>query len=472
MGGGSHYTRRAVLSAAAAGSGGVLLSAAVPAWAKRKSVLPAAQRHSRPHRRRVDELPYPDREMGESGIPQIEYLVLVMMENHSTDNILGLLPTVSPAHRWSFDGLPLDNTGKPIAWNPDKTGNRVYSYPLADMCPFQGLGQDWNATHVQWDNGKMDGFVENAGYKTPMSYFTPEQLPISYAVASNYAISDRHFCSVMGQTLPNRRFYFSGTSSGYVNDDDASIFVDAANGTIFDRLSAAKISFMDYANGDPTPDFFPSFRDRYQIYCTGQQQFFADAAAGKLPTVSVVEANGNWETEENPQDVAYGENFVANVVDACQKSPLWPKMALFITYDEHGGYYDHVAPPAAVAPDDIAPILTSGDGGASAKGGFDRYGFRVPFMVVSPWAQPDAYVSHQVTDHTSVLAFIESWRNLAPMTKRDAAAWDLRDMFDVSQPNFADGITLPTPPSISGTLAQCKADGEDPPTSSDPEPDV
>jgi phospholipase C len=193
----SKITRRTALSAAAATSGGVLLSTAVPAWAKKKSVVPASK-HLRAHKRRVDELPYPDREMGESGIPQIEYLVLVMMENHSTDNILGLLPTVSPAHRWSFDGLPLDNTGKPIAWNPDKTGNRVYSYPLADMCPFQGLGQDWNATHVQWDNGKMDGFVENAGYKTPMSYFTPEQLPISYAVASNYAISDRHFCSVMG----------------------------------------------------------------------------------------------------------------------------------------------------------------------------------------------------------------------------------------------------------------------------------
>jgi phospholipase C len=456
-------TRRTALAAAAAGSGGVLLTTAVPAWAKRKSVVPAAM-HSRPHRRRVDELPYPDREMGESGIPQIENVVLVMMENHSADNILGMLPTVSNAHRWSYDGLPLDNVGKPIAANPDKSGKLVYSYKLPDLCPFQGLGQDWNATHVQYDNGKMDGFVVNAGFDTPMGYFTPDQLPVTYALASNYAISDRKFCSVMGQTMPNRRFYFAGTCSGYVNDDDAALLVDAANGTIFDRFNAARTPWQLFTDGTPTPDYFPSFRSAEQAHCSGINEFFSAAAAGTLPRVTYVEANGNYQSEENPQDIAYGENFLQAVADACQKSPQWEKLALIITYDEHGGYYDHVPPPAAVAPDGIAPILSSADGGASATGGFDRYGFRVPFIVVSPWAQPNAYVSHQVIDHTSILAFLESWLNLPPMTKRDAAAWDLRDMFDISQPNFEEGVVLPAPPSIDDTLAQCRADGEDPPT--------
>ncbi len=465
MGTESKITRRTALSAAAVTSGSVLLSTAVPAWARKKSVAPST--HSRPHKRRIDELPYPDREMGEIGIPQIENIVLVMMENHSADNILGMLPSVSAAHRWSFDGLPLDNTGKPIASNPDKTGKAVYSYPLPDMCPFQGLGQDWNATHVQYDSGKMDGFVENAGFNTPMGYFTPEQLPVSYALASNYPVSDRRFCSVMGQTLPNRRFYFSGTSSGYVNDDDESILVDAANGTIFDRFNAAKTAWSLYTDGTPTPYYFPSFRSAESAHCSGLNDFFTAAAAGKLPTVTYVEANGSYQSEENPQDVAYGENFIQSVVQACQKSPQWSKMAVFITYDEHGGYYDHVPPPAAVPPDGIAPILSSGDGGATAKGGFDRYGFRVPSYVISPWAQPNAYVSHQVTDHTSVLAFLESWLNLPPMTKRDAAAWDMRDMFDITQPNFPNGIELPAPPSIDLTLDQCRADGEDPPTAQD-----
>jgi phospholipase C len=437
--------------------------AASPAWARRRSAVAAI--HNRPHKRRVDELPYADREMGEPGIPQIEHVVCVMMENHSLDNVLGMLPAVSPKHRWSFDGLPLDNRGTPIASNPDKTGKPVLSYPLPDLCPFQGLSQDWNNSHLQYDGGMNDGFVVTTGSDVPMSYLTSGQMPVTYALASNYAISDRHFCSMLGQTLPNRRFYFSGTSSGYVNDDDSSIFVDAANGTIFDRLSAAKASFMVYTDGTPTPDYFPSFRDKFQLHCSGLTQFSSAAAAGTLPTVSYVEANGNYESEENPQDIAYGENFVARVVEACQSSPLWPKMALFITYDEHGGYYDHVPPPSAVLPDGIQPILgLSSDG--TYKAAFDRYGFRVPFMVISPWAQPDGYVSHKVSDHTSVLAFIESWLNLPPMTNRDAAAWNLSDMFDVSAPSFEAGIALPAPPSIDATLAQCRADGEDPPTAS------
>ena len=452
------YTRRSVLGAAAAGSGGLLLSAAMPAWAKTT--------HQRPHRGRVDVLPYPDREMGEPGLPQIEHVVCVMMENHSLDNVLGMLPAFSAPHRWSFDGLPLDNRGTPIASNPDSSGRAVLSYPSPDLCPDQGLSQDWNNSHLQYDNGKNDGFVVTTGSNVPMSYLTPAQMPISYALASNYAISDRHFCSLMGQTLPNRRYYFSATSSGYVNDDDQSLLVDAANGTIFDRLNSAGTSFMVYTDGTPTPYYFPSFRDDYELHVAGLSQFTSAAAGGTLPTVSYVEANGNYESEENPQDIAYGENFVAMVVNACQSSPLWSKLALFITYDEHGGYYDHVPPPAAVAPDGIQPILgLSSDGTYPAA--FNRYGFRVPFMVVSPWAQPDAYVSHQVTDHTSVLAFIEHWLNLPPMTQRDAAAWNLADMFDVSAPSFPDGIKLPAPPDIDATLAQCQADGEDPPTSSD-----
>jgi phospholipase C len=465
MGTDSLISRRRALGAAAAGSGGLLLSAAVPALAKTKPPVT----HTRPHKRRVDELPYADREMGEPGIPQIEHLVLVMMENHSLDNILGMLPAVSAPHRWSFDGLPLNNAGVPIAANPDKTGAATYSYRLPDLCPFQGLGQDWNASHTQYDDGLNDGFVENAGVKTPMGYFTEDQFPVTYAIARNYPISDRHFCSLMGQTLPNRRYYFSATSSGYVNDDDQSLLVDAANGTIFDRLNAAKTTWRLYTDGTPTPDYFPSFRSAEQANCTGLNQFFTDAADGNLRTVTYVEANGNYQSEENPQDVAYGENFVDSVVMAVQKSPLWSKTALFITYDEHGGYYDHVPPPAAVEPDNIQPMLgLSSDG--TYKASFNRYGFRVPFMVVSPWAQPDSYVSHQVTDHTSVLAFMESWLNLPPMTQRDAAAWDLQDMFDISQPNFPDGIELPAPPSITSSLAQCRADGEDPPVANNADP--
>jgi phospholipase C len=452
---GDRITRRAALGAGAATT---LALAGVPAWAR--------SRHLRPHRRRPDELPYPDRPMGEPGIPQIEHLVLVMLENHSTDNVLGMLPMFSRPHRWDFDGLPVNRYGVPIASNPDLNGRRVRSFGLADMCPDSGLTQNWNSSHKQWGGGHNDGFVTNAQSHTPMSYLTPSQMPVTYGLASQFPVSDRFFCSLLGQTLPNRRYYFSGTSSGQVNDDDSSLLVPAANGTIFDRLDAAKVTWRVYYGNTPSPFYFPNFRNNpLQVArCVNNQQFFSDAAAGRLPSVSYLEENFSYQSEENPQDIAYGEAFLARVAGAVMHGPLWPKTALFVTYDEHGGYYDHVPPPAAVPPDAIPPNLTlSSKGTFPAK--FDRYGFRVPLMVISPWGQP-RYVSHRVADLTSILAFIERKWNLPPMTRRDAAAWDLSDMFDVSAPRLAKPPTLPAAPDVDTTLAKCRADGKSPPTNS------
>ena len=387
-----------------------------------------------------------------------------MLENHSADNILGLLPQAVPARRHDFDGLPVDRRGRPIASNPNVTGKPpVFSYHAPDMCPSSGLTQNWNSSHRQYNNGRNDGFVTNAGSTTPMSYFTAADLPVTYALAGHFPLSDRYFSSMLGQTLPNRRYYFSGTSSGQVNDDDSSLLVSAANGTIFDRLDTGKVDWTVYYDGTPSPFYFPNFRDNpLQVAkCVKNTQFFADAAAGKLPRVAYVEQNGKYQSEENPQNIAYGEAFLRSVAEACMHSPQWGKLALFVTYDEHGGYYDHVAPPPAVVPDDIPPDLTlSKKGTYPAR--FDRYGFRVPFTVVSPWGQP-RYVSHRVADHTSILAFLEHSFNLPPMTHRDAAAWDLRDLFDLTAPQLS-AIDLPPAPSIDSTTAQCKADGTTPPT--------
>jgi phospholipase C len=453
-------TRRSALIGAGGLAGTLALASATPSWARKTRIAPvnrAAQRV-----RMIDQLPDPNRAKGEALYPEIKNLVLVMMENHSTDNVLGLLGKYSPKHRHTFDGLPLDKKDVPRAHNPNKHGKRVYSYALPDMCPFQGLSQDWNNSHLQWDHGRNDGFVITTNSNVPMSYLTREQMPVTYAIAENYAVSDRNFCSLMGQTLPNRRFYFSGTSSGYCNDTDTSILVDAANGTIFDRLDDANVSWNLYTDGTPTPDYFPSYRSVEQLKCGTLSEFHGLAAAGKLPTVTYVEANGNWESEENPQDIAYGENFLANVVNAVQSSPQWPNIALFVTYDEHGGYFDHVPPAPAVEPDGIQPILGSSTG-ATYKAAFNRTGFRVPHTIVSPWAKT-GYVSHKITDHTSALAFIETQWNLGPMTKRDAAAWDYTDQFDFSAPSHETPVKMPKPPSISGTLALCRKHGEDPPT--------
>jgi phospholipase C len=455
---GERITRRAAIGAGAATT---LALTGAPAWARSRS-----SRRLRPHRPRPNELPYPDRPMGEPGIPQIEHLVLVMLENHSTDNVLGMLPTFSRAHRWDFDGLPVNRYGTPIASNPGVNGKPVRSFPGPDLCPDSGLTQNWNSSHHQYDGGRNDGFVINAQSQTPMSYLTPAQMPVTYALASHFPISDRYFCSLLGQTLPNRRYYFSGTSSGQVNDDNSSLLVPAANGTIFDRLDAGKVSWRLYYGNVPSPFYFPNFRNNpVQVArCVNNEQFFSDAAAGRLQSVSYVEENFNYQSEENPQDIAYGEAFLARVASAVMHGPLWSKTALFVTYDEHGGYYDHVPPPAAVVPDDIPPDLSlSSKGTFPAK--FDRYGFRVPLTVISPWGQP-SYVSHKVADHTSVLAFIEHKWNLPPLTRRDAAAWDLRDMFDVSTPRLPAPLALPAAPDINASLAKCRADGESPPTNS------
>jgi phospholipase C len=457
----SLLTRRAALGAGAGLAAGVAFGT-LPAWARMRT----PPRHRRPHRPRPDELPRPDQPMGEPGIPQLETIVLVMMENHSADNMLGMLPHTYPARDWYFDGLPIDRRGVPIASNPDLHGKPVYSFHAPDLCPSSGLTQNWNSSHTQYDNGRNNGFVVNANSTVPMSYFTAEDLPVTYALASHFPVSDRYFCSVLGQTLPNRRYYFSGTSSGQVNDDDSALFVSAANGTIFDRLDAADVDWLVYYDGTPSPFYFPNFRDNpLQVArCVNNSQFFTDAAAGRLPAVAYLEENFTYQSEENPQNIAYGENFVRSVAAACMNSPQWHKMALFITYDEHGGYYDHVPPPSAVIPDDIPPDLKLSPKG-TYPAQFDRYGFRVPFTIVSPWGQPQ-YVSHKVVDHTSVLAFLEHKWNLPPMTHRDAAAWDLRDMFDVSAPQLAEPFELPAAPSISQTTAKCNADGESPPAPS------
>lgn len=448
-------TRRSALGIGA-GAAATLALGGLPAWA-RVTASPYL-----PYRLRPDQLPHPDRPMGEPGIPRIEHVVLLMMENHSTDNVLGMLPHVSAARR-DFDGLPVDRNGIPIASNPDNTGRHVRSFALPDVCPAHGLTQNWNSSHHQWDSGRNDGFVRNANSHTPMGYLTSAQMPVTYALASHFPVSDRFFCSVLGQTLPNRRYYFSGTSSGQINDDNSSILVSAHNGTIFDRLDAGRVSWRVYYGNTPSPFYFPNFRNnpRQVARCVKNAQFFSDAAGGRLPSISYLEENFAYQSEENPQDIAFGESFLRRVATAVMDSPVWPKTALFITYDEHGGWYDHVPPPRAVPPDNIPAAL-----GLSAKGTFparfDRYGFRVPLTVVTPWARP-GYVSHKVADLTSILAFIERKWNLPPMTRRDAGAWDLSDMFDVSTRRLLEPIALPPAPDISTTLAKCRADGEAPP---------
>ena len=160
---------------------------------------------------------------------------------------------------------------------------------------------------------------------------------------------------------------------------------------------------------------------------------------------------GDQKWSEEDADVQNGEAYSSSLINAVLHSPAWPKSVLFFTYDEHGGYYDHVPPPPAVAPDDIAPRITVPP---DQPGAFDRYGFRVPSVVISPFAK-QGYVSSVVHDHTSILKFIETKFNLGALTYRDANADDLLDTLDFANPGFLDPPVLPAP-GLPATGSACQ----------------
>jgi phospholipase C len=208
-----------------------------------------------------------------------------------------------------------------------------------------------------------------------------------------------------------------------------------------------------------TADLYPLGFVRSVNHLRPITEFWQAARAGRLPAVSIVDPDFGRCSEENPQDVQVGEGFAAKVVNAVMTGRGWPKTLLIWLYDEHGGYYDHVSPPEAPEPDDVpgqnpmdrflllrllrftsyAKLIDTADAGPTA---YDRLGFRVPAVIVSPYAKP-GHVTSTVYDHTSILKLIERKWNLPPLTRRDAAANDPLDALDFeSPPHFL------TPPSL------------------------
>ena len=436
---GEHIDRRRVLQGLAAGSS--LLLTGMASGCDRR----------RPHRGPGDR-PDPRCPEGADLLPEIEHIVIYMQENHSYDSYFGMHPR--------GDGYRLRH-GVPTNSNPDPDGNPVTVFHAPDTCQSgRGVSQRWSSTHLQIDGGRMDGFLFD-GNTNAMRYWDRSDVPLYWSLADTFPLCDRWFTSAPCQTYPNRMYLQAATSQGLVATDVAKALAmpHPANGTIWERLDAFGIPWLDYCWDLPDIALFFSFWQANQHRVKPFLQFLADCRAGTLPAVSIVSPGITAYTEENPRDIQLGEAYSASVINAVMHSPAWPKTALFFMYDEHGGYYDHVRPPRAVAPDDIPPDVEAVPGTSHA---FDHYGPRVPAFVISPFARRH-YVSHRVHDHTSVLRFIETKWNLGALTFRDANASNLLDCFDFRRPAFLDPPELAAP-GLPATGSACQPETPPPPT--------
>jgi len=356
----------------------------------------------------------------------VQHVVVVMLENRSFDHMLSDLPAVGVTDLLSQPSADVTNP-------QTSPGIPVPRGPAADYCIQNGINHEWGDVHLQLNAGNMNGFVE-ASNAHAMEYYTHSDLPILYSLASNFAISDRHFSSLLGPTWPNRLFLFAASSCGYAEglDTNPEVTLDcgATAPNIVKAVRDAHHSFEFYDDsGLGSVAFGLGISSPPRTFAS----FKADAASSTLPDVAFVGAStGEFvappeDDDHPPANVLLGETFLYNVVQALTANrATWAKTVLFITFDEHGGFYDHVVPPRACDP--------LGDESKSLRDyAFNQFGFRVPLIVVSPFAR-HGYVSHADTDHSSITRFIEHWLHLGALTARDANAWPFLDMFDFDSP--------------------------------------
>jgi phospholipase C len=387
---------------------------------------------------------------------KIEHIIVLMLENRSFDSMLGNLYPKSPA----FNGLfgnetnPCHGQTDICVWSDENLDQNAMSIPNPDP------GELWNDINMQLFglDGKpgiqlppMNGFVnnyvkqnaqppENYIPQAIMHYYSPTQVPVLSQLAKQFAVSDQWFASAPCQTWPNRFFLHTGTANGYENNSPTHFpyLMD----TIFNHLQSAKKSWIIYFHDFPqtlTLSKLWSYPDHFHFI----DKFKEDAKKGNLPAYSFIEPRyfpglALPNDQHPPHHVGLGEQLIAEIYNAVRSAPTWEKTLLIITYDEHGGCYDHEPPPLAVTPNNTPTMPFN----------FDRYGVRVPAIVVSPYIKPgtilriadDGELPHQGPpypfDHTSILASIRKCFNLEiPLSNRDAVAPDLEQVLMLEQPN-------------------------------------
>ena len=409
-----------------------------------------------------------------SQLSSIQHIVQLMLENRSFDHMLGLLyPNKTGPNGQPFEGLLGTET------NNDASGNSVRVFPInaatagAYFMPGADPGEGYANTNSQlFGTGKEptppvatnSGFVTNFAaaitydtnvHRTPvagtvasdiMGVFPPSALPVLSGLAAGFAVCDHWYSSVPTETFPNRAFACAGTSQGHMNDSTSSYTVQS----IFGLMSAHNLTWKIYGY-DEEPLTRANYPDTVNAADTNFGKFAdfkADAAGGTLPQYSFLEPSwGSTGNSQHPNyDVALGEAFIQQVYQALRSGPGWNQTLLIITYDEHGGCYDHVPPPSGAVP----PDSSAGEFGFD----FTRFGVRVPAVLVSPLIPAGTIYRVPATstpiDHTSVLKTIELRWGLPALTARDAAAPDLGGVLTLTTPRTDDPIAGVVAPVSGG----------------------
>ncbi len=416
--------------------------------------------------------------MADNQLPSIQHIVQLMLENRSFDHMLGFLyqgktgPNGVPFEGLSGTESNMDASGNPVTvYQIDTSQPNAYFMPGAD--PGEGYANTNSelfgtgsppdppvatnvgfvtnfAAAITWDGENKRTVLPGTLASHIMGVFPPSALPVLSGLARGFAVCDHWYSSVPTETFPNRAFASAGTSQGHMSDATSSYTVQS----IFGLMTSHGLSWKIYGY-DAEPLTRANFPDTQSApdSCFGKfTNFQADCAAGTLAEYSFLEPSwGSTGNSQHPNyDVALGEALIQQVYEAVRGGPGWDQTLLVITYDEHGGLYDHVSPPTnAVAPDDSV-----------GEFGFDftRFGVRVPAVLVSPLIAAGTIFNVPVgstpIDHTSVLKTIEVRWGLPALTRRDAAAPDLGDVLTLAAPRADDPLTgVVAPPAASANPA-------------------
>jgi phospholipase C len=437
-------------------------------------------------------------------ITAIKHIIIVTQENRSFDHYFGHLPDYWKSHNFpqATNGTTLD-AEPATSPDADPDGTTINPYNLQSACT-ENPSPSWAESHrdrnrfspEDSNNALMDGFVITAaddaqqsspslydvlGHRT-MGYFNGDQLNYYYFMASNFATSDRWFSPIMSRTQLNRMYLYGATSQGHVSPLVANEHLTSK--MIVQLMQDNGISWKIYIHPDSTGCTTPTCLAKYSYLkqfdygsfaltnfpdkFASISQLMTDMQNGTLPQVSFLEPAGYVGLDEHsndtdivhPPSVQSGAKYIAGILNTLMASPSWKDTVLILTYDEPGGFYDHVAPQSAVPPDAIQ-FPTDGptqSGTACANDstdpvcGFFFTGFRVPVIVISPFAKAN-YVSHVPMDYTAMLKLIETRFNLPSLTARDAAQPDMSQ-------EFFDFVNVPwaTPPAnvpAQDTSMQC-----------------